>query len=459
MPLPVSKYDPCQEFDGFQPAPLDEYSLWNGFGKFQHLQSNMTDSEALFALAFLDSLYPLMAQNSRLISGEAELLAVCFDPDHTDKTAGFPWCTMGAPTKGAALEKFGIAQLQEYYQQYTSVLGATLKAEIRPCGKDARLFRPQDVSSFVEGAALFYHQNNYIMDQYHYAPVHCKYVTPGRDIFQAYAALSAFDGLCYSADGSSWDANFSLSVAAVIAEWRSRYTNAARVDRYYAQMYNGYTNVGGNLYQITGQPSGHYNTSVDNSLGHCVMFAVHAHRSGLSLDELRHNVLFKSCGDDLIWSDKTNNFTPELLSATYASMGMYLDFDSLTPRDVYTLPFVGVEFHDRRLHGHMVKCYSIRTSRAKATFYLRKKKNDDLTELMKYSSLCQLTFGDELTYNFLKEVTEKFVVDACGRGTLSLLDPTVRGVLAAMQPSVLELAYFGAESYFLLRSESAESAL
>lgn len=439
--------------------------MWNGLGKFLHPQSGLTEQEALFALAFLDSLYPLLEDNSRTIESDEELIALCFDPLHADKASGYPWCSMGAPTKGQALEKFGLAQIRQYYANYTSILGATLKAEIRVQNasdgtrKDARLFRPQDVSSFVEGASLFYHQNEYIMDLYHSAPVHCKYVTPGRDIFLAYALLSAFRGKNFSADGSSWDANFALSVAAVIATWRAQHLDAARVNRYYAQMYNGYTNVGGNVFHLVGQASGHYNTSVDNSLGHCVMFAVHAHRCGLSLEELRANVLFKCCGDDLIWSDRTTNFTPELLSATYASLGMYLEFDSIQPQNVYDLPFVGVEFHDRSIRGETVKCYSIRTSRAKAIFRLRKKQNDDLMELSKYSSLCQLTFGDESTYRLLKKTTNRFVSDAVLRGTLSLTDPAVRGLLAAMQPSVLELAYFGEESHFCSIPTCAEIAL
>jgi hypothetical protein len=278
-------------------------------------------------------------------------------------------------------------------------------------------------------------------------------VTPGRDIFMLYRALNAFLGDNYSADGATWDANFALAVAAVIATWRSGFIDPERVNRYYSQMYNGYTNVGGFVYNLVGQPSGHYNTSVDNSLGHMVVFAVHAYRCGLSLSELQENVLFKCCGDDLIWSDKTTNFTPPLLSATYASLGMYLEFDSLEPQDVYNLPFVGVQFHDRCIRGSMVKCYSIRASKAKATFFLRKRGNTDLIELAKLSSICQLTYGDQLTYDFLKEVTEKFVIDACNRGTISLLDPSVRGMLAAMQPTVLERAYFGFESNFLFEAE------
>lgn len=433
---------------GFAPAPLDEVSLWNGLGKFLHPQYNMTNEEASFALAFLDSLYPLMEMNSQIISDPDEIKAVCFDPLHSDKASGYPWYAMGAPTKGEALEKFGLDQIRSYYQNYTSVIGATLKSEIRPVGKDARLFRPQDVSSFVEGAELFYHQNIYLMAQYHHAPVHCQYVTPGTDIPLAFARLESFHGSCYGADGSQWDAHFSLSVAALIAQWRSKFSDPKRVNRYYSQMYNGYTNVGGNLLNIVGQPSGHYNTSVDNSLGHCVAFAIHAFRAGLTLEELLTNVFFKCCGDDLIWSDRTNNFTPRLLSETYASLGMYLEFNSLEPSDPYDLPFVGVEFHKRTVRGRLVRCYAIRSSRAKAIFALRKKNNNDLMELAKYSSLCQLTFGDELTYNLIKRATMEFVTDAARRGTLSLIDPAVRGLLSAMQPSVLEIAYFGFESIF-----------
>lgn len=448
LPLPRSKYPANAEFEGFAPAPLDEVSLWNGLGRFLHPQCTITPEESLFALSFLEALFPLLGRNSSMLNDQ-EILNVCFDPDHYSKTAGYPWFTMGAPTKGDALEKFGLEQIKEYYQNYTSVLGSTLKPEIRAVGKDARLFRPQDVSSFVEGATLFYHQNQYLMNLLHSSPIHCKFRTPGPDITRTYEDLYAFCGSCYSADGSAWDANFSLAVAALIGTFRSVNLDAERVNRYYSQMYNGYTNIGGNLFQIAAQPSGHYNTSVDNSLGHCICFAIHAYRNGVTLKELLHNVLFYCCGDDLIWSDRTGTFTPVCLSETYASLGIYLEFDALEPRCVYDLPFVGVEFHDRNIRGQTCKMYAIRSSKAKATFNLRKTKNDDLLELMKYTSLCQLTFGDETTYSLLKKATENFVVEACLRGTLSLMDPCVRGVLASMQPSVLEREYFHLEPFFV----------
>lgn len=445
--MPRGKYPAQARFEDFAPAPLDEVSLWNGVAKFDHHQYSITDSEAKYAIAYLESLFPMMSTNSDQLSTE-QIRLLCTDPDHAAKTSGFPWNSMGYPTKGACVDALGVEQLLEYFSKYSSVTGATLKAEIRPVGKDARLFRPCDLSSFCEAALLFSRQNDYILNSIHACPVFAKYVTPGDDIPRVYREMRAFDGSCFSADGAQWDAHFAVSVAAVIATWRSQYADEKRVHRYYRQMYNGYTNAGGHLMHMPGQPSGHFNTTTDNSLGHCVMFAIHAYRNKLSIPMFSSNVLYRCCGDDLLWSDRTGLFYPEALSDTYSSLGMYLEFDSLEPQNVYDLPFVGVQFHDRDVRGVVRKMYAIRGQRAKANFSLRKTSNTDIDELQKYSSLCQLTYGDEATYKALKSATEMFVTSAQLRGTLSLTDPFVRGTLAAMQPARLELAYFGFERVF-----------
>jgi len=184
---------------------------------------------------------------------------------------------------------------------------------------------------------------------------------------------------------------------------------------------------------------------VDNSLAHVAMFALVAYRNGMTISELQSRVKFFCCGDDLIWSDRTGVFRPQEISAVYASVGLYLEFDSLEPANVYDLPFVGVEFSTRKVRGVNRRAYSIRSSKARATFALNKKSATPKLRLAKFCSLCQLTYGNEQLYGYLKKATEDFVVECVKDNRLSLVDPEVKGLLHSMLPSTLERAYFPVE--------------
>lgn len=446
--LPTTKYLSNVPSSGYQPAPLDEVSLINGAGKFLHPQIELTEEEQAVALEYLDRLFPLIHLHSRELNDD-EVYAICLDADHADKASGYPWNFLGQPTKRQAVITYGIDGLRDYYKNATSVIGSTLKSELRPVGKDARFFRPQDVSSFIEALTLFYDQNEHILSSTHRTPVFCHFVTPGTDIIRLFARLAAFGGSCFGADGHRWDANFPLSVANVIASWRIRHgADEARTKRYYEMMYNGYTNVGGHILHLVGQPSGHFNTSVDNSLAHCIMFAIHAHRNNLNLVEMMKNVLFYCCGDDLIWSDRTGAFYPEALSCTYKSLGMYLEFESLAHKNVYDLSFVGVEFFKRSVFGRHYRLYAIRGDHAQASFNLRKKSATDLDELAKYCSLCQMVFANKPLYELFKRLIEEFVVDRTRSGTICMTDRRVSGLLGSIQESVCLQAYLSNEGLF-----------
>lgn len=449
-PLPVSKFPAGVSAHGYAAAPLDELSLWNGLCKFQHGQCALTAGECSFLLRSLDYWFPDLAANSQLATDD-EVLA---DLDaHSTKTAGYPWYVRGAPSKGQVRDKFGLAAIEDYYKKYTSIVGSTLKDELRLVGKDSRFFRPQDVSSYVEATRLFKHQNNYLMAQLLTTPMFNCFVMPGQTLPSLFRILDSFSKDCYAADGSQWDANFPLIIACIIAAFRSSSTTSERVERYYSMMYNGYTNVGGNVFNLIGQPSGHYNTSVDNSMGNMCLMALHAYRLGWSMDDFVQRVRFYCCGDDLIWADRSGMFYPEVLGATFASVGVYQEYEDLFPRRAIDLTFVGQRIVLREFNGIPVWVTSLRTQRTLASSCIRKRRTTDLDELAKLASLAQLCFGDEELYHIVHGVMHSFLTNCLQRRTLSLADPEVLGLLRSVTERALLDAHLSweAATFRLLR--------
>lgn len=445
-PLPTYKYPPT-EAHGYKRAPLDTISFWNGVAKFDHGQACLSTDDVEYALECLNRWFPYISKMSEIATDEEvrQLLI-----DHKSKTSGYPWSHLGAGTKGSALEKFGLEQLEAYYRENTSMVGATLKSEIRPIGKDARLFRPQDVTSYIEGVRLFLMQNYYLMETLHYSPLFNKYVIPGLDLLRVFATLETFGGSYAAADGASWDANFPLSVAAIIATFRSTPETADRIQRYYSMMYNGYTNCQGHVLNLVGQPSGHHNTSIDNSLGQCICMAIHARRSGLTVDQFFEQVKFFCCGDDLLYADKSGFFLPEMLSRTYESIGLFLEFegDGQLVDDVYRLAFVGMRCGVRERNGVLFYIPYLREQRTRASATIHKRKATPADIFAKFVSLAQLSFGDPVLFAFCKSAAERHLQESVANNTMSLSDPAVRSLLHGLQDDVLYRRHLSWESFF-----------
>lgn len=445
-PLPKYKY-PDLVAHGYTRAPLDPLSFWNGVCKFDHGQKTLTVREVEYVMECLRRWFPYLPSMSDLAKDEDVIHAL---EAHKSKTSGYPWAHLGAPTKGSALEKFGLQQIEDFYRQFTSMVGSTLKSEIRLVGKDSRLFRPQDVSSYVEGIRLFLMQNYYLMETLHHSPLFNKYVIPGLDLLKVFLDLFEFGGRYAASDGASWDANFPLCVAAVIATFRSTPENADRVQRYYSMMYNGYTNCQGHVLHLVGQPSGHHNTSLDNSLGQCVVMALHAYRSGLTVDQFFSQVRFRCCGDDLIYADKSGCFAPDRLSQTYESIGLYLEFegDGELIDDVYSLAFVGMRIGVRVHNGVAFRVPYLREQRTRASVEISKTLSTPMDLLAKYVSLAQMSFGDADLYAFCKDAAERHLREAIAAGSLSLADPAVRSYLYGLREDVLFKRHLSWESIF-----------
>lgn len=441
-PLPRSKFAERGPVEGYGIAPLDSWSLWNGVAKFRHDQASLESEFIPFALAFLDYWFPLKPTDLITpVQAEAMLL----DPEHSGKACGYPASFYGCNTKGDAVRKLGFSQLRHWYANNTAVVGSTLKDEIRLVGKDARLFRPMDASAYLEGTELFTKQNMYIMSALLSNPVFVQFITPGNDITKLHQLLKSFSKFIYCADGSQWDANFPLIIASIICAWRCRGMSRQyrrRCYRYYSMMYNGYTDVAGWFLRLVGQPSGHCNTTIDNSLCHMIAFAYHGWRHGLSIDDINSTVKFFCCGDDLIFADRNGLWIPELLNETYNLLGMYLEFESLEPG---LGTFVGSVPSSRRWNGTLFNGYTLRLAHAQASSQFVKKTYTPLDHIGKLCSLTQLVFCDEQFFTFMSQhvrtVASRYVSD----GLISVYCDQLRGLLASINPDHLVRVYSGWE--------------
>lgn len=332
LPPPRSKITDYDSTLGYAPAPLDEISSINGLLKYCHDHQGVESDFVPYAYAVLDSFFPQLSKHSVLTSRQ-EVLDIMSDGDHGNKSSGYPYSQQGMPTKKSVVEKKGDLDVLAH------VLVGALKDELRPVGKDARLFRMASAALFAEGVRLFNHQNEYLCDNLFMHPLFVKFCTPGPDLSTLYSLLREF-GPCCDADGSRWDANINLTLVNIVASWRARFLPEQDVKRYYEQVYFGATLFGGHLWRLYGQASGHVNTSTDNSLVNVLAMAYHAWSSRMTVHEFLSEVRFFVCGDDLIWSDRSGRFGPLDVAGSYGRLGMSLELGSVNMVDVMNCTFV-----------------------------------------------------------------------------------------------------------------------
>lgn len=434
--LPRTKYS-NQVIDGYAPAPLDNLSIENGVRAFLHHQHTYPSSFLHFALYYLNVYFPLLSRHSGLISDDV-IISHLTSAEHRDTTSGYPFREFGAPTKGQAFTKFGLSYIRNVYYEIGTLIGMTLKDEPRPVGKDARALRPQDVSSYVIADELFFNQNEYFVTAPN-SPIMAKYSSPGTDLASMYARLVDFCGDNYDSDAHKWDATFNLATAAIICEFRCLAAPLLRdrIEDYYGRIYNGRTLVCGRLVPLIGQASGHYNTTVDNSLGHIINMLYHCYKYNVSpIQGIRYYV----CGDDLIWSDRTGAVTPRLLSETYAELGQWLEFTSADPLPITSLHFCGTLPIYKMVHGVRVLTYTYDSQRLLPKSKFFKKDASALDVLQKLCAFAQLLYNSEY-FDTMVNCVNNYLNHSIDAGTLSL-NSDVIGSLHSISPIALDAVYF-----------------
>lgn len=438
------------EAEGYKPAPLDFVSMWNGVLKYEHEQRapEYVDMECwTYVEEVLDTLYPFMSLHSQLETLENAVLRAT-DPDHKDKSSGFPWNLLGVPTKKQAIDKYGADALLSFYNDHTACLYATLKDEPRPIGKDARLFRLMSVDAFLEAFMLFERQNTYLVSALGEHPMFICFSSPGFDLSRMFKQLEVHGGELFDADGNAWDTNFSILVASFLAYYRSRGFRSEetrkRIYRYYQMMYVGYTVVAGWVLHLKGQASGHFLTSTDNSLCNIIAMSINAFKRNLSVSEFIDKVKFFCCGDDLVWSDRSALFSPRMLSETYEELGMYLEFTSLEDIPFEQITFVSTHPKYCVYKGMRILTYGYEPRRVFGKMAMTKKKVKPIDRVMRLASYCALLFNTH--YEQIHEMLINLITQYLKDGVLDGRDPALIGVMRASSRRFLEDQYWDFEA-------------
>lgn len=248
-------------------------------------------------------------------------------------SSGWPYNKLYGCTKAEVLKHVSGQQLFDDFVNYAVVISCTLKDELRPEGKDARLFRPAPMQSIVAGYVLFGKQLDLLQTLCTTSPYGIGLKTPGSDVSRLWTRLSRFLRH-HCGDGDGWDAKYPLWVCIVLCIWRKQFVDVEYhylVDKYYSDLYNGVTNVLGSLVFIPGMASGQLLTSSDNSLGNVINVTLAVSQLGFDPFD-KDNFQFSCVGDDVVIG--TNYpFTSSQLRAQMEKNGFFMDFqdDDCTP--------------------------------------------------------------------------------------------------------------------------------
>lgn len=278
----------------YAPAPLNRISLINGTLKYDHLIKAPSVDVCSRAFKTLDYYYGVICRSEdQPLSYEQAVVYL-----QLDTSSGWPWKMTTGTTKLEVLSRVPLDQLVQYYQTYSTLFVASEKDEIRPMGKDARLYRPAPIDHVLEAISIFYH-STMRFNSLHSVPGHPSSVgqsTPGPALTAFYAEARRWR-FCYSIDGSSHDANFLAFIAEIICQWYcSKYPHMeSRICDYFARTYFGYTLVGSSVYPLVGQVSGHWRTTIDNCMHSTILVDLVMHSQKFKLSEYS----FRVEGDDI----------------------------------------------------------------------------------------------------------------------------------------------------------------
>lgn len=316
-------------------APLTEVSLFNGILKYDHPQVFVSEEEFFWVQNQLDFMF-------------GGLLAGCHDIPYDEAaeqlvdttSSGVPYTSFAGSSKGEVLKRLGVDGLVSDLR-YLQLLNCTLKDELRPVGKDARLFRPANVASVLEGIALFSDQNERLMSSRYDTPFQIGVSSPGADMSQLWGTILGFSDMWLVADVNAMDARFPVWLIETVRLFRRRYFESdevrERIDRYYREVYYGYTKVDVTLVQLIGNASGQFNTAHDNTIAMIAAFLLACRRTDkmVSLAEVR---LY---GDDVLMAVRDPTMTHSWLRESFEPLGIYLE----TPVNDYAtweqLSFIG----------------------------------------------------------------------------------------------------------------------
>lgn len=235
-------------------------------------------------------------------------------------------------------------------------------------------------------------------------------------MYRLWNNFNSHPGKKYHTDGVRFDSRFPLIFAMLCRDIRMKYLPDGKVHpdlpytykemalRYYSAIYNAYINVGGILFNLSGNLSGHVNTSTDNSLCNLFGLMLHAVRNHLSYEEFWQNQ-YLIMGDDMAFSDQLGLFSPKQLEVTYNSVNMFLESPCDKPAELEEIMFCGCSPKWRTVNGSQYLLYCYRKDKLLASYNYVKKGATVNQRAQKLVAITSLLFPDETTYNELKKDT------------------------------------------------------
>ncbi len=339
-----------------------------------------------------------------------------FEELDVTKACGSPYKFDFGPTKGDVMRHLSFDQLLSDFEKYSQIWDITLKDEIRPYGKDARVFIPANIAMCAVGNWLFGAQNEAVSLQCDHLPIKISISTPGLGMTRLWHTICNTVGNITQYDGAQNDSHTSLAMIALIRDFRKKHLPKefhSLVDKYYDETYCMKANACGKMIQISGCPSGHTNTAHDNSFVYLCIMMLHAIKNKVTLEEFKSMVL---CiyGDDMILNDNgVSCFTPTRIQECVCNnLQMYLE----SPSDSDTfdnLTFIGTHPVFRNFRGQKYLLYSYDTIKMLNTFNFYRKvtvpsETVESLRLQKMISICQNIFAEEAQFKRMKREIKKY---------------------------------------------------
>jgi len=144
----------------------------------------------------------------------------------------------------------------------------------------------------------------------------------------------------------------------------------------------------------------------------------------------------------LIWSDRSQRFSPYDLSSFYAELGFFLEFSSLTPKHFYDLTFVSCHPCMASYRGLNVLSYTYDSDRMlnKANSFKSVNARDKIAKL---SSFAQLCFNNKDLYHTFRHSMLALFQAAVLRDELPAWDADCLGFIASCSEERMVNVYLG----------------
>lgn len=313
---------------------------------------NMTSSEYLRAKEILQREF------SPFVVGGFTPLDDCLPDVDWSKSPGWPYVNQGCSTKREAWAKFE-PEIRERVDmlikgEYVECnFIASLKDELLPPGKNARVFLPAPFHHQLACAVLFKKAADSLTATCHLHASAIGINLFGRGLERCLRSLEHLP-FGYDADQSGCDTSFKD------AEPERDFMKNGLDPKYHSGVDLLFNTgmcprviVGDQILQIMQNPSGWYLTAMI-----CTLYT-HRTIAGAyldlfpfeSIDDMRKHLRQVNGGDDLVYSTDKAEFTIVKLAELVAQRGMYLESDFLTPRNALQLTFFSHNLFPRLVRG------------------------------------------------------------------------------------------------------------